>query len=94
MHIMHLVSDMTKRVIDVSVPKSPSLDETLFVTGRTTESGFFLDIFPQQVPTKSWRFLEFFENFLEFFEKFLEFSENFLEFFEKILEFFWKMWKK
>ena len=55
--------------------------------------GFFLDIFPQQVPTKSWRFLEFFENFLEFFEKFLEFSENFLEFFEKILEFFGKCGK-
>ena len=42
----------------------------------------FLDIFPQQVPTESWRFLEFFENFLEFFAKFLEFFRNFLEFFK------------
>ena len=43
------------------------------ITGSYAYSGFFLDIFPQQVPTESWRFLEFFENFLEFFAKFLEF---------------------
>ena len=70
------------------------MDFLCLIDLETIQYRLFLDIFPQQVPTKSWRFLEFFENFLEFFEKFLEFSENFLEFFEKILEFFWKMWKK
>ena len=49
---------------------------------------FFLDIFPQQVPTKSWRYLEFFENFLEFSEKILEFFSNSLRLFGEFLSFF------
>ena len=46
-----------------------------------------MDIFLQPVPTKSWRYLEFFENFLEFIANFLEFFEKFLEAYFKQAEY-------
>ena len=52
----------------------------------------FLDVFPQQSLTQSWRKLEFFEKILEFFAKFLEFCVKYVEFLWEFLEFI-KKWK-
>ena len=59
-----------------------------FSMQRIIIQAFFLDNFPQYLPTRNWRILEFWAKFLEFFVKILEFFLKILEFFSKTLEFY------